>query len=100
MRVAADVSPLELADYQKAARLVLRHPLITASYPDSSALPLVRKWVGQLRTDFGEVLGYTLLSSADTIRLRRVQDTLDGTRPAVTRARRPFDRRRGRPAAR
>ena len=94
MRVAADVSPLELADYQKAARLVLRHPLITASNPDSSALPLVRKWVGQLRTDFGEVLGYTLLSSADTIRLRRVQDTLDGTRPAVTRARRPFDRRR------
>jgi uncharacterized protein (TIGR02678 family) len=94
MRVAADVGPLELAEYQKAARLALRHPLITASYPDSSALPLVRKWVRQLRTDFGEVLGYTLLSSGDTIRLRRVQDTLDGTRPAVTRARRPFDRRR------
>ena len=94
MRVAADVSPLELAEYQKAARLVLRHPLITASYPDSSALPLVRRWVGQLRTDFGEVLGHTLLSSGDTIRLRRVQDTLDGTRAAVTRARRPFDRRR------
>ena len=94
MRVAADVSPLELAEYQKAARLVLRHPLITASYPDSSALPLVRRWVRQLRTDFGEVLGYTLLSSGDTIRLRRAQDTLDGTRPAVTRARRPFDRRR------
>ncbi len=94
MRVAADVDPLELAEYQKAARLALRHPLITSSYPDSSALPLVRKWVRQLRTDFGEVLGYTLLSSGDTIRLRRVQDTLDGTRPAVTRARRPFDRRR------
>ena len=94
MRVAADVSPLELAEYQKAARLVLRHPLITASYPDSSALPLVRRWVRQLRTDFGEVLGYTLLSSGDTIRLRRAQDTLDGTRPAVTRVRRPFDRRR------
>ena len=94
MRVATDVSPLELAEYQKAARLVLRHPLVTASYPDPSALPLVRRWVRQLRADFGEVLGYTLLSSGDTIRLRRVQDTLDGTRPAVTRARRPFDRRR------
>jgi uncharacterized protein (TIGR02678 family) len=94
MRVAAEVSPLELAEYQKAARLALRHPLITSSYPDSSALPLVRKWARQLRTDFGEVLGYTLLSSGDTIRLRRAQDTLDGTRPAVTRARRPFDRRR------
>jgi uncharacterized protein (TIGR02678 family) len=94
MRVAAEVSALELAEYQKAARLALRHPLITSSYPDSSALALVRKWARQLRTDFGEVLGYTLLSSGDTIRLRRAQDTLDGTRPAVTRARRPFDRRR------
>jgi uncharacterized protein (TIGR02678 family) len=94
MKVASDVSSLELAEYQKAARLVLRHPLITASYPDASTLPLVRKWVRQLRTDLGEVLGYTLLSGGDTIRLRRVQDALDGTRPAVTRARRPFDRRR------
>ena len=94
MRVAAEVSQLELAEYQKAARLVLRHPLITSSYPDSAALPVVRRWARQLRTDFGEVLGYTLLSSGDTIRLRRAQDTLDGTRPAVTRARRPFDRRR------
>jgi uncharacterized protein (TIGR02678 family) len=94
MRVAADVSPLELAEYQKAARLVLRHPLITSSYPDPSALPLVRRWVRQLRADFGEILGYTLLSSGDTIRLRRAQDTLDATHPAVTRARRPFDRRR------
>ncbi len=94
MRVAADVSALELAEYQKAARLVLRHPLITTSYPDTSALPLVRKWVRQLRADFGEVLGYTLLAGGDTIRLRRVQDVLDGTRPAITRAGRPFDRRR------
>ena len=94
MRVASEVSSLELAEYQKAARLVLRHPLITASYPDASTLPIVRKWVRQLRTDLGEVLGYTLLSGGDIIRLRRVQDALDGTRPAVTRARRPFDRRR------
>ena len=94
MRVAAEVGPLELAEYQKAARLVLRHPLITASYPDASALPLVRKWVRHLRADLGEVLGYTLLASGDTIRLRRVADTLDGTQPAVTRAGRPFDRRR------
>ena len=94
MRVAADVSPLELAEYQQAARLVLRHPLITASYPDRTALPLARKWARQLRTDFAEVLGYTLVSTGETIRLRRVQDTLDSTRPALTRARRPFDRRR------
>jgi uncharacterized protein (TIGR02678 family) len=94
VRVADDVGPLELAGYQKAARLVLCHPLITATYPDSAALPLVRAWVGKLRADFGEVLGYTLLAGGDTIRLRRVQDTLDGTRPALTRGGRPFDRRR------
>lgn len=94
MRVAADVGPLELAEYQQAARLVLRHPLITVSYPDKTSLPLVRKWAGQLRTDFAEVLGYTMVSTGETIRLRRAQDTLDLTRPALTRARRPFDRRR------
>ena len=55
MRVAADVGPLELAEYQQAARLVLRHPLITASYPDRTALPLARKWARQLRTDLAEV---------------------------------------------
>ena len=94
MRVAADIGPLELGEYQQAARLVLRHPLITASYPDKTMLPLVRKWAAQLRADFAEVLGYTLVSSGETIRLRRAQDALDATRPALTRARRPFDRRR------
>ncbi|MBV9207178.1 MAG: TIGR02678 family protein, partial [Actinobacteria bacterium] len=84
----------ELAEYQQAARLVLRHPLITATYPDRTALPLARKWARQLRADFAEVLGYTLVVTGETIRLRRVQDTLDTTRPALTRARRPFDRRR------
>jgi uncharacterized protein (TIGR02678 family) len=94
MRVADGVGPLELGEYQQAARVVLRHPLITASYPDRTSLPLVRKWAGRLREDFAEVLGYTLVTAGDTIRLRRVQDVLDATRPALTRARRPFDRRR------
>lgn len=94
MRVADGIGSLELAEYQQAARLVLRHPLITADYPDRASLPLVRKWTAQLRADFAEVLGYTLTSTGETIRLRRAQDTLDATRPALTRARRPFDRRR------
>lgn len=94
MRVADGVSPLELAEYQQAARLLLRHPLITAGYPDKTTLPLVRRWLPQLRADFTEVLGYTVIGNGETIRLRRTQDTLDPTRPALTRARRPFDRRR------
>ncbi|MGH3294181.1 MAG: TIGR02678 family protein [Trebonia sp.] len=94
MKVAEDVSGLELAEYQQAARRVLRHPLITSGYPDQTSLPLIRKWAPQLRRDLAETLGYTLVSNGDTIRLRRVQDILDGTRPAYTRARKPFDRRR------
>jgi uncharacterized protein (TIGR02678 family) len=94
MRVADGIGPLELGEYQQAARMVLRHPLITASYPDKTSLPLARKWASQLRKDLAEVLGYTLITAGDTIRLRRVQDVLDTTRPALTRARRPFDRRR------
>ncbi|MEO3801182.1 TIGR02678 family protein [Nonomuraea sp. B1E8] len=94
MRVAADVSPLELADYQRAVRLLLRHPLITPSFPDRSALPLVRRWAAQLRADLPEVLGYRLLTTADTVRLLRVHDRLDATMPALTRTDRPFNRRR------
>ncbi|MFE0641756.1 TIGR02678 family protein [Streptomyces sp. NPDC058877] len=93
-RVAETVSPLELADYQKAVRLVLRHTLITPAYPDRAALATVRRWAEQLRTDLMEVLGYRLVTTADTARLQRAQDHLDATRPAVTRAGRPFDRRR------
>ncbi|MBT2487717.1 TIGR02678 family protein [Streptomyces sp. ISL-96] len=93
-RVAEGVSPLELADYQKAVRLVLRHPLVTPGYPDRAALATVRRWADHLRTDLMDVLGYRLVTTADTARLQRAQDGLDATRPALTRAGRPFDRRR------
>ncbi|WP_338677495.1 TIGR02678 family protein [Streptomyces sp. SCSIO 30461] len=93
-RVAENVSALELADYQKAVRLMLRHPLITAVYPDVGALPTVRRWAEQLRTDLMEVLGYRLITTGDTARLQRAQDQLDPTRPALSRSGRPFDRRR------
>ncbi|NUR60695.1 MAG: TIGR02678 family protein, partial [Catenulispora sp.] len=93
-RVAADVGPLELAEYQKAVRLILRNPLITGVHPDTGALPLIRRWADQLRRDLPEVLGYRLVTTADTARLVRVQDELDATQPALTRAGRPFDRRR------
>ncbi|GII06040.1 DUF2398 family protein [Planobispora takensis] len=94
MRVAEGVGPLELADYQRAVRLLLRHPLITAAYPDRAALPLIRRWAAQLRTDLSEVLGYRLLTTGATARLLRVHDALDSTQPALTRTDRPFDRRR------
>jgi uncharacterized protein (TIGR02678 family) len=94
VRVAAEVSQLELAEYQKAVRLILNYPLVTAVHPTPAALPLVRRWAPQLRRDLSEILGYTLVVSGDTARLRRAQDGLDATRPALSRAGRPFDRRR------
>ncbi|MFI5840017.1 DUF2398 family protein [Catenuloplanes sp. NPDC051500] len=94
MRFAADVSDLELADYQRAVRLLLRHPLITASWPDAKALPRVRRFASVLRVDLAEAFGYRLELHGATARLVRTADALDPDRPAVSRTGRPFDRRR------
>lgn len=93
-RFATDVPDVELADYQRAVRTLLRHPLISERYPDASALPLVRRWSAQLRADLAEALGYRLELSATVARLVRAVDDLDAGRPARTRTERAFDRRR------
>jgi uncharacterized protein (TIGR02678 family) len=94
MRFAADVSDLELADYQRAVRLLLRHPLITSGWPDERALPRVRRFSAELRRDLAEAFGYRLELHGATARLVRTADTLTPDRPAVTRTGRPFDRQR------
>jgi uncharacterized protein (TIGR02678 family) len=94
MRFAADVSDLELGDYQRAVRLLLRHPLITSTWPDDRALPRVRRFSAQLRRDLHEAFGYRLELHGSTARLVRAADALDPDRPAVTRSGRPFDRQR------
>ena len=93
-RVAADVPDTELADYQRAVRTLLRHPLISEHHPDRTALPLVRRWSAELRTDLTTALGYRLELSATAARLVRAIDDLDTGRPARTRSDRVFDRRR------
>jgi uncharacterized protein (TIGR02678 family) len=93
-RVAADVPDVELADYQRAVRTVLRHPLISERYPDQRALPLVRRWHSTLRTDLAEAFGYRLELSGTAARLVRTADDLDPAQPARTRTGREFDRRR------
>jgi uncharacterized protein (TIGR02678 family) len=93
-RFAKDVSDLELADYQRAVRLVLRHPLITSSHPDDKALARVRRFAATLREDLSEAFGYRLELHGNTARLVRTHDRLEATQPAVTGSRRPFDRQR------
>ena len=91
-----EVPALDLAAYQRAARAVLTHPLITESYPDSQTLSLVRRWARPLRTDLALLFDYRLELTASTARLFRVHDTLDASRPAMAGSNkdRPFDRRR------
>ncbi|PZG14382.1 TIGR02678 family protein [Micromonospora craterilacus] len=93
-RFATDITDLELADYQRAVRLVLRHPLITATWPDERALPRVRRFATTLRRDLSEAFGYRLELHGGTARLVRAKDRLDPTQPARSRTGRPFDRRR------
>lgn len=94
MRFAADVAELELADYQRTVRLLLRHPLVTAGWPDERALPRIRRFATDLRRDLSEAFGYRLELHGSTARLVRTADTLDPDRPAVSRTGRPFDRQR------
>ncbi len=94
MRFAKDIRDLELADYQRAVRLVLRHPLITASWPDGKALARVRRFAATLRADLADAFGYRLELHGATARLVRAKDLLDATQPALSRTGRPFDRQR------
>ena len=88
------IPQFELASYQRAARTLLVNPLITETYPDAHALPLVRRWADDLATDLSETFGYRLELSATTARLVRVVDQLDAAQGARTATDRPFDRRR------
>lgn len=88
------IGEFDRSGFQRAARTLLRHPLITTTYPTAEELPLVRRWAVPLAADFGELFGYRLEITSTTARLVRVRDELDGSRPAVTRTGRAFDRRR------
>jgi uncharacterized protein (TIGR02678 family) len=94
MRFALDVTDLELADYQRAVRLLVRHPLITATWPDEKALPRVRRFSADLRRDLSEAFGYRLELHGSTARLVRTADRLESDRPALSRTGRAFDRQR------
>jgi uncharacterized protein (TIGR02678 family) len=93
-RYATDISDLELGEYQRAVRLLLRHPVITGNWPDARALPRIRRFAATLRRDLTEAFGYRLELHGAAARLVRTKDLLDPTQPALTRTGRPFDRQR------
>ncbi|MFF0813731.1 TIGR02678 family protein [Rhodococcus sp. NPDC003318] len=91
---AREISPLMLESYQRAARVILANHLVTTTYPDALALPLLRRWTTELRDDLLELFGYRLEVTETTARLFTAADRLDPTTPARTVGDRAFDRRR------
>lgn len=91
---ARTIDSLALDSYQRAVRVILANHLVTHSYPDRIALPLLRRWATELREDLAELFGYRLEVTETTARLFPVHDRLDPGRPARTPAERVFDRRR------
>ena len=79
---------------QRAVRLLLRRPLVTAERPDPETFSLIRQHQAGLRQWFREQLGYRLVIDHEQARLfkRRAPQAL--ARPARTRSGRAFDRRR------
>ncbi|OAK54227.1 TIGR02678 family protein [Rhodococcoides kyotonense] len=91
---ARDIPTLALDSYQRAARVALANHLVTTTFPDRIALPLLRRWATELREDLLELFGYRLEVTETTARLFPVLDALDPTQPARTASDRVFDRRR------
>lgn len=68
-RLAINLPPHQLDEFQRAARMLLHTPLITAA--DAERFTLVRRWESVLRTEFGQKLGYRLDVSRSAARLLR-----------------------------
>ena len=92
--IAEGVRETDLADYQRAVRTLLVHPLVTPTHPFRGALAMVRRFSATLASDLDAVAGYRLEVGASCARLVRRVDRLDDTQAVRRRDRRPFDRRR------
>ncbi|MEV7233870.1 TIGR02678 family protein [Streptomyces sp. NPDC051020] len=85
------------ADLQRAARALLKEPLLTSDGPYADEFRLVRRHAAELRDWFERNVGWTLRTDADAARLRKTPGILtDATHPAreASRTGLPFTRRR------
>lgn len=85
------------ADLRKAARALLKHPLLLAGGRGADEFRLVRRHAAELREWFDRNTGWALQVDAGSARLRKVPGVLtDPTHPAreMSRAAAPFTRRR------
>ncbi|MEU9098014.1 TIGR02678 family protein [Streptomyces sp. NPDC048361] len=85
------------AELRKAARALLKQPLLLASGAQADEFRLVRRHASELREWFDRNTGWSLQVDADTARLGKTPARLaDATHPAreATRSAAPFTRRR------
>ncbi|WP_405739100.1 TIGR02678 family protein [Streptomyces sp. NBC_01525] len=85
------------AEFRKAARALLKQPLLLSYGRHAEEFRLVRRHASELREWFDRNTGWTLHVDAGTARLGKIPGVLgDATRPAreATRAAAPFTRRR------
>lgn len=84
------------AELRKAARALLRCPVLRAHGPDAELVVLVRRHAAELRTWFDRNTGWRLVVDSEVARLvKSPPDTADATHPARDpRSRAPFSRRR------
>ncbi len=79
-RIAAQLAPHQLGELQRAARLLLRRPLVTSKDPEVFAL--VRRWEQVLGNEFSQKFGYRLDVSRTSARLLRRPTSLSPHRGA------------------
>jgi uncharacterized protein (TIGR02678 family) len=91
---ALDATRVE--ETRRAARALLRRPLLRAAGAEADEFTLVRKHIGALRAWFDRNTGWRLLVDSAVARLvKAAADTADSTYPARDlRTRMPFGRRR------
>ncbi|AXE23440.1 TIGR02678 family protein [Streptomyces globosus] len=85
------------AELRKAARALLKHPLLLARGPSADEFRLVRRHASELRAWFDRNTGWALQVDSGTARLGKIPARLgDATHPAreATRSAAPFTRRR------
>ncbi|MDN5930234.1 MAG: TIGR02678 family protein [Pseudonocardia sp.] len=84
------------SELTRAARALLRRPVLRAHGPDAEHVVLVRRHASALREWFDRNTGWRLVVDSEVARLvKTVPDTADATHPARDpRSRAPFTRRR------
>lgn len=71
-----EISPTDLAAFQRAAVALLRHGLVTTTYPDAQTFERLRRWYTPLQQAFEHLVGWGLRRERGCFRLDRELDAV------------------------